>query len=1670
MCANLHLFPAHKPLLLHRAIAIGFFLVAFGACVVLLTTKLVDKRINPSLRPVVAPGIPISDPTLGKYTMKERFGVGFPTQSYSLVDGKVVNKARSIDELPRKAIQHLGVGWYYDWSDGRLSDGVVGGARENLQYMGFAGAYGSTRNSPPRIDSPTCQTLRAHITANRDKFPDGMDWVIGNEMGLDDGKLTAVEYSRHFVNWKRCLKSISTTFRVGSGAISQLLKSTPDPVGTPHCVAYDAPNSGANYFRAYVKEIKRYDPDSLPDFYANNGYTYCIEQLNPVKPVTSEAHWASVENTVDIDVFKWQIQEYRRIMKELGEQNKDLVIREWGPFNIQVGFENRQRHLRETIDYMAIATDPQLGSPDDAHRLVQKWSFTMAASMPNAHLAPIGWFKTLYQHTSLMDGVTGELTPMGDLYKRLISKYTNIADSVDRRFGLSGGGGMLSSLDMTTYHGWGNSGAGSGSSTKYGEVSYFKGGIDTNLLVGKIDDPGYTDLNFPAQPGLSLYFDWNNSKSFFWDGHPKCKHKTSNEIVNCIDHINDGNYVPHTRTYDAIDSMFADASARGVDLSARVWEIANEPDAIPYIIPEDYAVWYKLFSDKIRSRDPKAKIMIGGLLTAANSRISAWVAVNACQNRGSAPNVDCQATADPTNWIRRFRDSYRGFYGEYPQVDIWNLHPYTLEMYHQSNPTRNVEEVTQNLSSFRTFLENLPSTDRISEQNKPIYLTEYGSLAGEGQTIRSQFDAQGNIQSASSCDKHCCLTIDEQTQEWNTLSKFVTDLHTWLATTDIAQRWYWFSPEHNANYTSLSEGRDRLNFLPVMSRLSGYLKLDPTPIPLPTNTPIVTPTSYPTSVTEPDDRGIGRPIEAQPKLRVTGFTPDAEVMGVSTGVAISLDIGGRGNSKQSVDRDFGLQSEATVQSSPFTLSACYPEYSTPDSSYNPIVIAYAQSAKATKILNPSFESPNYSDYGWKFLRGEDNKATAVIDSGEKRSGNRSLRVDFEGNRNSSILYEIPSRYFAGKNVDFSLYVKTEKGAKAWAKISYTNTDNERYTSYEPSFINPAEYPTWTKIEKKQIPIPIDAVKLEFEGMGTGSGQGSKVWFDDFAFNVSIPSPTATPIPTLSPTPEVPACPHLSYPIQILKDPSFNSSDQWPIWTQNGNRLEISNGQARMYGPANGNTGRGCFKQTISLASGHGDYSLVGKTVRISSLVSRNTALGVGQNPYIGLNVNEGDTPPSRKYNYGDIVSLPAHSNEGVISRDIYLKPQDQIHSLTLNVCSWNIPASTLSSQWASMCIVAENDIVPLSPTPIPPTRIPPSVTPTPRACQGVFRPIISLTTTQQCPRSNVLISWTTNNESNTLGFDVTRKNNATGLSSKVNTQLIFADNSGSNMGSQYAITDSSILSGLFTYNLQVYTTQGCVYNGPSQTIQTFSQCISPTRTLSPTRTPTSITRQTTPSRAPSTSVAPTRSPSPSRTPSVTRTPTPTRTPTLTRTPTPTQVVCQDRIVSCSKGKQYLSNPTFESGSYPWNPWNGKLTSPFFGNKKLIINSLPSPTPTRSLTPGITNIPVPGGQSMGCWTQELTQLAGKTITLSAEMFRSQNIGNAAPYIGINIYPKQGKGGLLYEWHNNFDGIASLTEVNKCSIKSKVIAVPNYVQKVRVFFCVWNATPGRSELSWISVCDK
>lgn len=299
-----------------------------------------------------------------KYTMRQRFGVGS--------DGG-------------EAMKMQGNGWYFSWS-------YLGGKKLNnqIEFMGMLGAGGGAdfppQPAPENPESATCQWYKNFIlSTGKEYYPDGMLWTIGNEIGWDDGR-TPEQYADDFVKWRACLKSINSTYQVGTGALVSLHHKLPRD-SVQGCSSNPAVDGGKAYFTKYINRLKNVY-QVIPDFVVNHAYTYC------------RPGWQTAAN------FKTEIAEQRQLMKDLGLQNVDLIINEWANFS-----DESMAYLKETVAYLMNATNASTGHPGDENRLVQRWAWFIFVNTDDHPEWEKAW---------LYNSHTGDLTALGYAYKSMI--------------------------------------------------------------------------------------------------------------------------------------------------------------------------------------------------------------------------------------------------------------------------------------------------------------------------------------------------------------------------------------------------------------------------------------------------------------------------------------------------------------------------------------------------------------------------------------------------------------------------------------------------------------------------------------------------------------------------------------------------------------------------------------------------------------------------------------------------------------------------------------------------------------------------------------------------------------------------------------------------------------------------------------------------------------------------------------------------------------------------------------------------------------------------------------------------------------------------------------------------------------------------------------------------
>ena len=115
-----------------------------------------------------------------------------------------------------------------------------------------------------------------------------------------------------------------------------------------------------------------------------------------------------IDDHDSLSLFEEQIVRFRQWMKERGQQNKPLIVTEYGilmPADYGFPPERVEAFMLKTFAFFRTATDPVLGYPADNFRLVQRWCWYSLAD-------------TSYPTGNLLQIETGEFTSLGEAFRR----------------------------------------------------------------------------------------------------------------------------------------------------------------------------------------------------------------------------------------------------------------------------------------------------------------------------------------------------------------------------------------------------------------------------------------------------------------------------------------------------------------------------------------------------------------------------------------------------------------------------------------------------------------------------------------------------------------------------------------------------------------------------------------------------------------------------------------------------------------------------------------------------------------------------------------------------------------------------------------------------------------------------------------------------------------------------------------------------------------------------------------------------------------------------------------------------------------------------------------------------------------------------------------------------
>lgn len=249
---------------------------------------------------------------------------------------------------------------------------------------------------------PNLDTIAAAAQANP-----GSLWLIGNEMDRRDwpgggqDEILPETYAVVYHDLYHFIKGVDPKARVAIGGVIQ---------ATPLRLEYLT-----KVWNAYQQ---RYGTLMPVDVW--NVHNFILkEQLNDYGagiPPGSNALQGVVHDSdrthVDMTIFDQQIRAFRSWMKARGQQDKPLIVSEYGVLYWHEGLEDLnivQTFMIQTFDYFLETRDCYLGYPVDDCRLVQRWAWYS--------LDDTGVSSGFNRYGALFDPASRQITPTGERFR-----------------------------------------------------------------------------------------------------------------------------------------------------------------------------------------------------------------------------------------------------------------------------------------------------------------------------------------------------------------------------------------------------------------------------------------------------------------------------------------------------------------------------------------------------------------------------------------------------------------------------------------------------------------------------------------------------------------------------------------------------------------------------------------------------------------------------------------------------------------------------------------------------------------------------------------------------------------------------------------------------------------------------------------------------------------------------------------------------------------------------------------------------------------------------------------------------------------------------------------------------------------------------------------------------
>lgn len=296
--------------------------------------------------------------------------------------------AFGLDNVPSEVLSQLRAGWYVNWGTSPQAPHPAG-----LRYVQII-----------RLTQDGYHPRGAELLEVIQRNP-GTLWLIGNEPDSPyQDNQTPDQYVVKYHELYHLIKSVDPTALVAIGGVIQ---ATPlrlqylDMIWEEYRQRYgtDMPVDVWNVHNFILRESSRECPaGGLWGAFIPPGISQPCGELY------------TIADHDRMDIFRQQIFRFRTWMKEKGQQDKPLIISEYGIlFPEELGFtaERVRNFMLATFDFFMNARDTSLGYPADDYHLVQQWAWF------SLDVTSFEWGHT---HSALYDGDVGALTPLGQAF------------------------------------------------------------------------------------------------------------------------------------------------------------------------------------------------------------------------------------------------------------------------------------------------------------------------------------------------------------------------------------------------------------------------------------------------------------------------------------------------------------------------------------------------------------------------------------------------------------------------------------------------------------------------------------------------------------------------------------------------------------------------------------------------------------------------------------------------------------------------------------------------------------------------------------------------------------------------------------------------------------------------------------------------------------------------------------------------------------------------------------------------------------------------------------------------------------------------------------------------------------------------------------------------------